>query len=98
MCCRRPGTFGQAGDLSQAAEALAGQARTLVRRGQAPPAADLAGALLTRASRRPDVARQLHLLRGDPLVNTVRAGEAEAAYREALVLSTTAPLRAHRAG
>jgi ATP/maltotriose-dependent transcriptional regulator MalT/DNA-binding XRE family transcriptional regulator len=86
--------FGQAGDLSQAAEVLAGQSRTLVRRGQALPAADLAGALLTRASRRPGLARQLHLLRGDLLVSTVRAGEAEAAYREALVLSTTAPLRA----
>jgi tetratricopeptide (TPR) repeat protein len=50
--------------------------------------------LLTRASRRPGPARQLHLLSGDLLVNTVRADEAEAAYREALVLSTTAPLRA----
>jgi tetratricopeptide (TPR) repeat protein len=86
--------FGQAGDLPQAAEVLAGQGRALFRRGQALPAADLAGALLTRASRRPGLARQLHLLRGDLLVNTVRAGEAEAAYREALVLSRTAPLRA----
>ena len=86
--------FGQAGDLSQAAEVLAGQGRALVRRGQALSAADLAGTLLTRASRRPGPPRQLHLLRGDLLVNTVRADEAEAAYREALVLSTTAPLRA----
>jgi ATP/maltotriose-dependent transcriptional regulator MalT/DNA-binding XRE family transcriptional regulator len=86
--------FGQAGDLSQAAEVLAGQGRALVRGGQALSAADLAGMLLTRASRRPGPARQLHLLRGDLLVNTVRADEAEAAYREALVLSTTAPLRA----
>jgi ATP/maltotriose-dependent transcriptional regulator MalT/DNA-binding XRE family transcriptional regulator len=86
--------FGQAGDLGQAAEVLAGQGRALFRRGQALPAADLAAALLTRARRRPGPARQLHLLRGDLLVNTVRAGEAEAAYREALVLSTTAPLRA----
>ena len=86
--------FGQAGDLSQAAEVLAGQGRALFRRGQALSAADLAGTLLTRASRRPGPARQLHLLRGDLLVNTVRADEAEAAYREALVLSRTAPLRA----
>jgi ATP/maltotriose-dependent transcriptional regulator MalT/DNA-binding XRE family transcriptional regulator len=86
--------FGQAGDLSQAAEVLAGQGRALFRSGQALSAADLAGTLLTRASRRPGPARQLHLLRGDLLVNTVRADEAEAAYREALVLSTTAPLRA----
>jgi ATP/maltotriose-dependent transcriptional regulator MalT/DNA-binding XRE family transcriptional regulator len=86
--------FGQAGDLPQAAEVLAGQGRALFRRGQALSAADLAGALLTRAGRRPGPARQLHLLRGDLLMNTVRAGEAEAAYREALVLSRTAPLRA----
>jgi ATP/maltotriose-dependent transcriptional regulator MalT/DNA-binding XRE family transcriptional regulator len=86
--------FGQAGDLSQAAEVLAGQGRALFRSGQALSAADLAGTLLTRASRRPGPARQLHLLRGDLLVNTVRADEAEAAYREALVLSPTAPLRA----
>jgi ATP/maltotriose-dependent transcriptional regulator MalT/DNA-binding XRE family transcriptional regulator len=86
--------FGQAGDLSQAAEVLAGQGRALFRSGQALSAADLAGTLLTRASRRPGPARQLHLLRGDLLVSTVRADEAEAAYREALVLSTTAPLRA----
>ena len=86
--------FGQAGDLSQAAEVLAGQGRALFHSGQALSAADLAGTLLTRASRRPGPARQLHLLRGDLLVNTVRADEAEAAYREALVLSTTAPLRA----
>jgi tetratricopeptide (TPR) repeat protein len=86
--------FGQAGDLPQAAEVLAGQGRALFRRGQALSAADLAGALLTRASRRPAPARQLHMLRGDLLVNTVRAGEAEAAYREALALSRTAPLRA----
>jgi ATP/maltotriose-dependent transcriptional regulator MalT/DNA-binding XRE family transcriptional regulator len=86
--------FGQAGDLSQAAEVLAGQGRALFRSGQALSAADLAGTLLTQASRRPAPARQLHLLRGDLLVNTVRADEAEAAYRGALVLSTTAPLRA----
>ena len=86
--------FGQAGDLSQAAEVLAGQGRALFSSGQALSAADLAGTLLTRASRRPGPARQLHLLRGDLLVNTVRADEAEAAYREALVLSPTAPLRA----
>src|SRR5207237_8854665 len=76
--------FGQAGGVARAAELLGAHLTALIRSGQALAAADLAGELLARerqagGERVVDVL----LLRGDLLINTVRAGEAEAAYREA---------------
>jgi tetratricopeptide (TPR) repeat protein/transcriptional regulator with XRE-family HTH domain len=87
----------QAGEIAQATEVLVGQIRALVRAGQALPAADLAGELLRRARRvgaGPDLVRQLLRAQGDLLVNTVRAGEAEAAYRQALALGASPALHA----
>ncbi len=89
--------FGQAGEVAQATEVLVGQVRALVLAGQALPAADLAAVLLRRARRAgagPDLVRQLLQAQGDLLVNTVRAGDAEAAYRQALSLSGSPALRA----
>ncbi len=89
--------FSQAGEVAQATEVLIGQVRALVRAGQALPAADLAGALLRRARRAgagPDLVRQLLQAQGDLLVNTVRAGEAESAYRQALALGASPALHA----
>ncbi len=89
--------FSQAGEVAQATEVLAGQTRALVRAGQALPAADLADALLRRARRAgagSDLVRQLLQARGDLLVNTVRAGEAETAYRQALALGASPALHA----
>jgi len=84
--------FSRAGDHAHATEVLASRARTLIARGQALPAADLATELLDRARRRSTgvgAVRALLVLRGDLLVNTTRADEAEAAYREALAASGT---------
>jgi tetratricopeptide (TPR) repeat protein/transcriptional regulator with XRE-family HTH domain len=89
--------FSQAGEVAQATEVLAGQTRTLVRAGQALAAADLASALLRRARRAgagSDLVRQLLQIRGDLLVDTVRAGEAETAYRQALALGASPALHA----
>jgi tetratricopeptide (TPR) repeat protein/transcriptional regulator with XRE-family HTH domain len=89
--------FSQAGEVAQASEVLAGQVRALVRAGRALTAADLAGTLLRRARRAgagSDLVRQLLQTRGDLLVNTVRAAEAEAAYRQALALGASPALHA----
>jgi tetratricopeptide (TPR) repeat protein/transcriptional regulator with XRE-family HTH domain len=89
--------FSRAGEVAQATEVLVGQVRALVRAGQALPAADLADELLRRARRAsaaPDLVRQLLQCQGDLLVNTVRAGEAETAYRQALALGATPAVRA----
>jgi tetratricopeptide (TPR) repeat protein/transcriptional regulator with XRE-family HTH domain len=89
--------FSQAGEVAQATEVLVAQVRALVHAGQALPAADLALELLRRARRAgagPELVRQLLQARGDLLVNTVRAGDAEAAYRQALALGSSPALRA----
>jgi ATP/maltotriose-dependent transcriptional regulator MalT len=93
--------LGQAGELAGAVDLLAAQTDTLIGRGQALAAADLAGQLLGRVRALPGdhttLIRDLLVVRGDLLVNTVRAAEAEAAYREA---HGTAPtlLRSRLAG
>jgi ATP/maltotriose-dependent transcriptional regulator MalT len=79
----------RAGDVRAATELVCGHAGQLVRRGEAGPAADLAAELEARAARRAgdaDLVRRLRVARGDLLVNTARAAEAEAAYRQALAL------------
>jgi tetratricopeptide (TPR) repeat protein/transcriptional regulator with XRE-family HTH domain len=88
----------QAGEYAATAEILAGRVRTLIGRGQALPAADLAAEVLARIRRRPatdgDLVRRLLVLLGDLLVDTTRAQEAEAAYRDALALDAPPPVRA----
>jgi len=81
------------GSPGAATEVLCGHVDELVRRGEAGPAADLA-AELERRSRADSVAWRLRVLRGDLLVNTARAAEAEAAYRQALALPAPAPVTA----
>jgi len=78
--------FGQAGEFARAAELLTAHAADLVRRGQAVAAADQVERLLSRwpqADQDPVVTHLLSL-RGDLLADTVRAAEAEDAYRAAL--------------
>lgn len=81
--------YTRAGDADEAADLLAGRVTALVERGQAFAAGDLAAHLLravrTRATPDPDVIRRLLVARGDLLVHTDRAAEAEDAYREAFV-------------
>src|SRR5262245_56132492 len=90
--------YGQAGDLAAAAAALADNIEAISKRGAAFAAADVAEGLLLRA-RRPrgddiETARRLLIVRGDVLVHTLRAYEAEASYREALALTSAADERA----
>jgi ATP/maltotriose-dependent transcriptional regulator MalT len=81
--------LGRTGDLVAAVDLLATRTDVLVGHGQALAAADLVADLLGRARAVPGdhatIVRDLLVVRGDLLVNTVRAAEAEAAYREAHV-------------
>jgi ATP/maltotriose-dependent transcriptional regulator MalT len=89
--------FARADQLSKAAAVLTAGTRTLVDRGQAFAAADLAGELAAQLRRRRIAASDLSQLlatRGDLLLNTLRAAEAEAAYREALAMSAAPVVRA----
>jgi len=70
--------FSQAGEPTRAAGLLTAHADDLVRTGQALAAADLAEHLIGGGQ------RELLALRGDLLADTVRAAEAEDAYRAAL--------------
>ncbi len=72
----------RAGDPAEAADLLAARAAELTARGQSERAADLAASLLDGSQG--DSARQLLVARGDLLVHTERAAEAEQAYRDAL--------------
>jgi len=72
----------RAGDAAEAADLLAGKTAELTARGQSEAAADLAASLI--GGSQPDSARQLLMARGDLLVHTERAAEAEQAYRDAL--------------
>jgi hypothetical protein len=73
--------FSQAGEPDRAAGLLTAHADDLVRRGQALAAADLAERLIGRGQ---PAGSPLLALRGDLLADTVRAAEAEEAYRAAL--------------
>jgi tetratricopeptide (TPR) repeat protein/transcriptional regulator with XRE-family HTH domain len=88
--------FRHAGRDTQAVEVLTGRIRTLIGRGQAYPAADLARDLLRRVprGRGGERARRLRVLLGDLLVGTSRAEEAESAYQAALGASTQPSVRA----
>ncbi len=85
--------YGLAGDYQHAAEVLAGQGALLFNQGKHEAAAGVIDELLDDLRRRglaaryPDVTRILLTTRGDLLLNTTRADEAEANYREAMQLA-----------
>jgi ATP/maltotriose-dependent transcriptional regulator MalT len=78
--------YARAGEVAEAADLLAARAADLTIRGQSERAADLAAELLAvaRGAGEGEGARQLLVARGDLLVHTERAAEAEDAYRDAL--------------
>ncbi|MBI4674412.1 MAG: helix-turn-helix domain-containing protein, partial [Chloroflexi bacterium] len=88
--------YGLAGEFQHAADALSDQGILLFNQGKAEPAAavidELLSALQTRglAQKFPDVMRVLLTTRGDLLINTARADQAEANYRQALALANGA--------
>jgi len=89
--------FSQADADGRAIEVMTDRVRTLIGRGQALAAGDLATELRDRLRRRPaggEPLRRAHVLVGDLLVNTARADDAESAYRTALAASGSPALRA----
>jgi transcriptional regulator with XRE-family HTH domain len=86
--------YAYAGELDDAAATLVEHAELLRERGRAFAAADMAEVVQRQARRHraggSDVVRRLLILRGDLLIETSRAAEAESSYRDALVL-TIAP-------
>jgi ATP/maltotriose-dependent transcriptional regulator MalT/DNA-binding XRE family transcriptional regulator len=88
----------RAGDAAEAADLLAARAADLAATGRSGRAADLAAELLAAGDVTGDTARQLLTARGDLLLHTERAGEAEDAYRQALALPGPRPVRAELSG
>jgi len=86
--------FARAGDHAEAADLLVASAADLTATGRSERAADLAAELLGSARLAENAARQLFMARGDLLVHTERAAEAEDAYREALRRSVPLAVRA----
>jgi ATP/maltotriose-dependent transcriptional regulator MalT len=95
--------YARAGEFAEAADLLAARAADLTIRGQSERAAGLAADLLASARRageggrgagEGEGARQLLVARGDLLVHTERAAEAEDAYRDALGRPAAAAVRA----
>lgn len=86
----------RAGALQSATVVLSSQIEAVLMRGQAYAAAAVVDEMLVVA-RRTDQELLLPLLnlRGDLLVHTLRAAEAETNYREALTLTTQPTVRAH---
>jgi ATP/maltotriose-dependent transcriptional regulator MalT len=86
------------GDLAAAVATLSDNVETLTRRGRAFAAADTAAHVLTQARRQRGAPTELLcgllVLRGDLLIHTLRAEEAEASYREALQLAEAPCARA----
>jgi transcriptional regulator with XRE-family HTH domain/tetratricopeptide (TPR) repeat protein len=90
--------YGHASDLAAATAALIDNVEALSRRGKAFVAADIAEAVLIQAKRQRgdtnEIVRCLLTVRGDLLIHTLRAQEAETSYREALALTSAADERA----
>ncbi len=84
----------RAGDPAEAADLLATRAADLTASGRSGRAADLAGELLGAGNMTGDTERQLLIARGDLLLHTERAGEAEEAYRDALARPAPLAVRA----
>jgi ATP/maltotriose-dependent transcriptional regulator MalT/DNA-binding XRE family transcriptional regulator len=91
--------YGAAGESDEAAGVLVEYAEDLVHAGHALAAAELADGLAARLARRdgiadPELVVALLTVRGDLLVNTVLAADAEAAYRSALAAAAGPGARA----
>jgi ATP/maltotriose-dependent transcriptional regulator MalT len=90
--------YGQAGDLAAATAVLADNVEAVRRRGVNFAAADVADSVLIQARRQrgepADTVVRLLTLRGDLLMHSLRAQEAEASYREALQYTKTTAERA----
>jgi tetratricopeptide (TPR) repeat protein/DNA-binding XRE family transcriptional regulator len=86
--------FARAGDHAEAADLLVASTADLTASGRSERAADLAAELLGSGRLTEDAARQLFIARGDLLVHTEWAAEAEDAYREALRRSVPLAVRA----
>ena len=84
----------RAQDPGEAADLLATRAADLIASGRSGRAADLAGELLAAGDVTGDTERLLLIARGDLLLHTERAGEAEDAYRAALARPAPQPVRA----
>ncbi len=87
----------RAGDSAEAADLLAARAAEIVAGGRSGPAADLAAELLAAGKLTSETERLLLITRGDLLLHTERAGEAEEAYREALARPAPLVVRAEAA-
>lgn len=86
--------YARAGDPAEAADLLIARGAGLAAHGRAGRAADLVTELLASNAISDDTTRQLLVVRGDLLLHTERAGEAEQSYRAALARPAPAGLRA----
>ncbi|MFN8489940.1 MAG: helix-turn-helix domain-containing protein [Caldilineaceae bacterium] len=90
-----------AGDLQSACDVITNETVLPYALGRSVAVATVVDELLAAARNRPPTAtqremlRQLHLLRGDLLVHTLRTNEAHASYRAAMELTTQTLPRAH---
>ena len=87
----------RANDPAEAADLLATRAADLTASGRSGRAADLAAELLATGEVAGDAERRLLIARGDLLLHTERAGEAEDAYRDALARPAPPAVRAEAA-
>jgi ATP/maltotriose-dependent transcriptional regulator MalT len=86
--------YARAGEPTEAADLLVGSVLDLTVSGRCARAADLAAELLGGGQLADETVRQLLVARGDLLVNTERAGEAEDSYRDAFARPAPPAVRA----
>jgi len=86
--------YSRAGEPAEAADLLVASVTDLTASGRSGRAADLAAELLAGGRMADETARQLLAVRGDLLVHTERAGEAEDSYRDALARPAPPAVRA----
>ena len=86
--------YARAGDAAEAADLLVASGAGLAARGRSARAADLVSELLAGDLAGDESTRQLLALRGDLLLHTERAGEAEQSYRAALAMPAPPAVRA----
>jgi ATP/maltotriose-dependent transcriptional regulator MalT len=86
--------YARAGDHAEAADLLVASGPALAARGRSGRAADLVAELLDGGQVNDETARQLLAVRGDLLIHTERAEEAERSYRAALTRPAPPAVRA----
>jgi tetratricopeptide (TPR) repeat protein/transcriptional regulator with XRE-family HTH domain len=86
--------FARAGCPAEAAELLATRVADIIASGRGAVGAELAAGLLAAGGSTSEAQRQLHVARGDRLLHTELAAEAEDAYRRALASPASAAVRA----